>query len=89
MHTILILSGGFALLAVCLLVGKLVGGSRTAMVRAALIFLPLWLVGAGLNMWFGVAKAGYTMKEETPIFLILFAVPASVALIVWWKLKAR
>ena len=59
------------------------------MARAALIFLPLWLVGAGMNMWVGVAKAAYSVKDELPIFLVLFAVPAAVMLLAWWKLKAR
>ena len=89
MHTLMVLAGGFALLLVCLLIGKFAGGSNTAVAKAALAFLPLWLIGAGINMWIGVAKAGYSVKDELPIFLVIFAVPAVVALVVWWKCKAH
>jgi hypothetical protein len=88
MHTAMVMAGGFALLGFCLLVGKFAGSSSTALAKAALAFLPLWLIGAGVNMWVGVAKAGYTVKEELPIFGVIFAVPAAVALLVWWKSKA-
>jgi hypothetical protein len=36
-------------------------------------------------MWMGVARAGYSVAEELPIFLAIFAIPAGVALFVWWK----
>ena len=88
MHTLMVLAGGFALLGVCLLVGKFAGGSSTELSKAALVFLPLWLIGAGINMWVGVAKAGYSVKDELPIFLVIFAVPSAVALVVWWKAKS-
>lgn len=87
MHTMIVLAVGFALLGVCLLVGKFTGGSPAALAKAALVFLPLWLIGAGINMWIGVAKAGYTVREELPIFGVIFAVPAAVALALWWKWK--
>ena len=89
MHTIIVLTVGFALLGICLLVGKFTGSSSTALAKAALAFLPLWFIGAGINMWIGVAKAGYSVREELPIFLAIFAVPAVVALVVWWKCKAH
>jgi hypothetical protein len=25
------------------------------------VFIPLWLVAAGINMWIGVSKEGYTV----------------------------
>ena len=36
-------------------------------------------------MWLGVSKAGYSVAEEIPFFLMVFAVPAAVALFVWWR----
>ncbi len=36
-------------------------------------------------MWMGVAKAGYSVAEEAPIFAVIFAVPAAMALLVWWR----
>jgi len=37
-----------------------------------------------IAMWLGVTKAGYSVAEEAPIFVLVFAVPAAVALVVWW-----
>lgn len=76
---------GLVLLAGCLLVGRLLGGPG-ALPTAAVIFLPLWLVGAGVNMAIGVRKAGYTVAEEAPVFLLVFGVPALVALLLRWRL---
>ena len=33
----------------------------------------------------GVSRAGYTVTQETPILLIVFAIPAAVALFIWWR----
>jgi hypothetical protein len=84
MHTLIVLAIGFALLAVCLFGGHLVG-STAGLAAGALVFLPLWLIGAGINLYLGVKTAGYTVREEMPIFLLVFAIPAVVALLAWWK----
>ncbi|MEK7728854.1 MAG: hypothetical protein AAB354_10605, partial [candidate division KSB1 bacterium] len=42
-------------------------------------------LAAAANMWVGVARAGYSVQEELPIFLLIFLVPAAVALLVRWK----
>jgi hypothetical protein len=47
--------------------------------------LALWLAIVGTNMWIGVSKAGYSVAEETPILLLLFIVPAAVAMVVRWR----
>jgi hypothetical protein len=57
------------------------------MAAAARWFIPIWLVAAGINMYIGVAKAGYTVAEEAPIFLLVFAIPAAVALLLVWGLS--
>ncbi|SEF31821.1 hypothetical protein ABL840_22985 [Variovorax sp. NFACC27] len=86
MHTIMVMGGGFVLLAVFLLAGRLLGDdSSAALAVAAKWFIPAWFVGAGINMAVGVIKAGYSVAEELPIFLLIFAVPAVVAGLVWWK----
>jgi hypothetical protein len=85
MHTVIVMGGGFALMLACMLLGHAWGG-LPGVVRGAGLFIALWLVGAFVNMWVGVSTAGYTWSEEFPIFLGIFAVPAVVAALVWWKL---
>ena len=82
MHTIMVVLGGFLLLGVCLLAGRL---AAKPMAMAALIFIPIWLAAALINLWLGVSRAGYSVAEELPIFLAVFAIPAVVALFIWWK----
>jgi hypothetical protein len=38
-------------------------------------------------MVMGVKKAGYSVAEETPMFLLVFGVPAVAALTAWWWLR--
>lgn len=88
MHTIKIIAAGFALLIVTLLVGRWLGQPPAAgMATAVKVFFPLWLIGAGINLWVGVSKAGYTVREEAPIFLVVFGVPALAAAIVLWRVQ--
>lgn len=84
MHTIMVIAGGLVLLGLCVLIGRLIG---VPLASAALAFVPLWLVGAGINMWVGVSRAGYTVAQEFPIFLVVFAVPAVAALLVRWVVR--
>lgn len=87
MHTLLVILGGFALLAVCLLAGRGVGGPGAApLILAIKAFLPLWFLGAAINLYVGVAHAGYSVREELPIFLVVYALPAAVAGLLWWRL---
>ncbi len=85
MHTIKILLLGFIVLAAFVLTGRALGNGS----RAALYFLPVWLAAAAINLWFGVTKAGYSVRDEAPIFLLIFAVPSALALLAWWKLAVR
>jgi hypothetical protein len=82
MHTIKVLAVGFLLLGIFVLIGRAPGHGS----RAALYFLPVWLAIAALNLWYGVAKAGYSVAGEFPVFLLIFAVPSAVALLLWWRL---
>jgi hypothetical protein len=89
MHTLKVIAGGFLLLAVCLLIGRVAGGRTPAegLAGAAKLFIPLWLLLSGLNLWIGVTRAGYSLAEEAPIFLVVFAVPAAAALLLVWSLS--
>ncbi len=81
MHTIKILLLGLVVLGAFLWIGRALGNGP----RAALYFLPAWLVAAAINLWFGVAKAGYSLRDELPIFLLIFAIPSAIALLAFWK----
>ena len=87
MRTALFLIAGFLLLAASLLLGKLFSSNYPAATWVATIaYVALWLIIAGLNMWIGVAKAGYSVSEELPIFLLIFGVPTAVAVVLKWKI---
>ena len=86
MRTAVFLVAGLLLLGAALLLGKLFSAhypGATFVVTVA--YVALWLIIAGVNMWVGVAKAGYSVTEELPIFLLIFSVPAVVAILLKWK----
>ena len=85
MRTLLIVLIGFALWAACLWVANLVGKSGSSMTAATAIFVAIWFIAAALNMWIGISNAGYSFQEELPIFLLIFLLPAVVAVFVNWK----
>jgi hypothetical protein len=86
MRTAIIIAIGFILLAICLLAPRLAGRPEWS-VTGAKIFIALWLAAALVNMWIGVSRAGYSVAEELPIFLLIFALPAAGAALAWWKLS--
>jgi hypothetical protein len=86
MRTPLFLLVGFLLLAASMLLGKLFSSNYSgASYAATLIFVALWLGISGANLWVGVAKAGYSLNEEFPIFLLIFGVPTVVAIFLKWR----
>ncbi len=87
MRTVIIIVVGFVLWAACLGVAKLLAGSSTSSVTMATVsFVVIWFVAAAANMWIGVSQAGYSFREELPIFLLIFLLPAAVAIFAKWKL---
>jgi hypothetical protein len=88
MRTVQFIIAGCLLGGAFLLLGKLFSGHFPAAPRVATwLFVIAWLLLAAGNMWVGVAKAGYSAGEELPILLLVFAVPAAVAIVVkWWFL---
>ena len=86
MHTLKVIFGGILLLTLCLLLGRRIGGSAATVVGTTIkLFLALGLVSTLVNMWVGVSKAGYSIKDEARVALLVFAVPAIVAIVIWWK----
>ena len=87
MRTVIIILGGFVLWGVCLGVVKLLAKTDTSsMTVATVAFIAVWFLAAASNMWIGVSQAGYSFQEELPIFLLIFLLPAALAVIVNWKL---
>ena len=88
MRTPLFLLVGFLLLAASALLGKLFSSNYpNATYAATLVFIVVWLGISGANMWVGVAKAGYSLSEELPIFLLIFSVPTVVAVFLKWRIS--
>jgi len=86
MRTALFLLVGVLLLASFLLLGKLFSTHYPAAPRiATIVFIVVWLIVALANMWVGVSKAGYSVGEEAPIALLIFALPAIVAVLLKWR----
>jgi len=89
MHTAVVLGGGFALLCFCLATGYVLREfAPGATAAAALVFIPLWLAAAVANLWLGVARAGYPVRDEAPVFALVFGLPCVVALLAWWLFAA-
>jgi hypothetical protein len=85
MHVLMVIVGGIVLFGVFLLFGRLWGGDVAGLSLAAKIFIPVWLLVAVANMWIGVSHAGYSVREELPILLVVFIVPAALGALAIWR----
>jgi hypothetical protein len=86
MRTLLFLVVGFLLLAACVLLARLFSAHYpNATYTATVGFILIWLAISAANLWVGVLKAGYTVADELPIFLLIFVVPAIVAIVLKWR----
>ncbi|MFZ5525114.1 MAG: hypothetical protein ACOZE7_00460 [Pseudomonadota bacterium] len=87
MHVAMVIGTGILLLGVFASFGWLWAASAAGLALAAKAFVPVWLALAAANMWVGVNHAGYTVRQEAPILMLVFAVPALVAAVVVWQLS--
>jgi len=88
MRTSIIIVGGFALWAICLGIAKRVADSGASpMTAATIVFIVLWFLAAAANMAVRVYRAGYSFRDELPIFLLICSVPAAVAVFGKWKFR--
>jgi hypothetical protein len=85
MRTVFIILAGLIIGTLLLFGGRLLGRGPETLALGAKIFIPLWFIAAAVNLWIGVAKAGYGFMEELPIFLAIFGIPAACAAFLWWK----
>ncbi|PZS95168.1 hypothetical protein [Stenotrophomonas maltophilia] len=86
MHVLLVMVGGVLLLGVFLLFGRLWSVGQSQLPTALIAFIATWLLVTAANMWVGVSRAGYAVREELPILLLVFAVPALLAGLLYWRL---
>ena len=82
MHTIKVILGGLALLGILFaarawLTPRVSGGTLF------LFFTLVWFCLSVINLWNGMHRAGYSLREELPFFLLVFGVPVIAALIAW------
>ncbi len=81
-HTVSVLLGGLVLLAAVFGFAQWRG---IPLGRALPVFAALWVLAALINLWVGVAHAGYGLREELPIFALVLAVPVILA----WAIARR
>jgi FtsH-binding integral membrane protein len=86
MRTALFLLSGLLLMAAFLILGKLFSPQFPESSRVATFsFVAVWFAVAALNMWLGVARAGYSVADELPIFLLIFGMPSALAWYTKWQ----
>ena len=86
MRTALFLASGLLLMGGFLVLGKLFAAQLPDAPRVATFsFVAFWLAVAAVNMWLGVTRAGYSVVEELPIFLLIFGAPAALAGLIRWQ----
>jgi hypothetical protein len=81
MRTALIILGGILVWGVCVAAAKASPNPGKAIGTATIAFVGAWFLVAAINMYFGVARAGYAFREELPIFFVIWLVPAIVSVI--------
>lgn len=86
MRTYLFMGAGFLLLAASCMLGKLFAETYPSAMRwSAWVFIVGWAALAALNMVAGVTRAGYTVAEELPIFLVIFGIPTLALIVILWQ----
>ncbi len=90
MRAIIIVASGFVVLLAFIFVSRAMSdNNRATMGKAALLFLPLWLFAGSYTLWKGVSYAGYSVVEEAPLFIIIFGLPAALAVYLWRKFSSK
>ncbi|HBY2240616.1 hypothetical protein [Klebsiella variicola] len=87
MHVVLMVLGGFLLQAFFLLTGILWGSFPQAVLSACRLFIPVWVAVALINLYVGVFRAGYSLREEIPVLFIIIAIPAGAAALLLWRVS--
>ena len=87
MRTLIIIAGGLVLLGLFVSDRAM---ERAGTARCAAVLHRAVVDGGRTQHGCGVARAGYSVAEELPIFLLIFAVPSRGALLLnWWSVADR
>jgi len=87
MHTLYVIAGGLLLLGIFVLFARALSDvHRGARGKLLLAFIPVWLACAAFNMWVGLSRAGYSVGDELPVFVVVFVVPAAIAFWLWRRM---
>jgi len=89
MHTLKVIAGAFILLAFLIGTARAFGVKGSFVAAVARWFIPLWFLGAAINMYVGISHAGYTFLEELPMFFVVFGVPSLAAGLLWWRTRFK
>lgn len=82
MHTVYLVGAGLFLLLLFFLVARML---KSRLGHFLPVFLVVWFIAAAVNMWVGVSQANYTIMQEIPFLLVVFGVPALVAILLAWR----
>jgi hypothetical protein len=74
MRTVIAIAIGFAVLLACTVLAP-----RRRRTVAALYFILFWMIACGVDLWYGVARAGYGFGEEVALHAAIFAIPTTAA----------
>ena len=86
MRSLIIIGAGFALWLLLLGISK---WQQLPFRQMTVMFCGIWFAVALFNMWLGVSIAGYAVREEFPIFLLIFLPPSIFAGAVYWQFGRR
>lgn len=71
---------GLGILAVIFGIASLLGGQGRAVIRALGFFAALWLGVTGVDLYLGVTGGERSLESEIVPHLLIFGIPAAVAL---------
>jgi hypothetical protein len=86
MHMLMMTSLGLALLAIFWFVGRMLHRrARRQVVNGPRLFLPVWAAVSFYNGYVGVTQAGYSVRAELLVHVVVFGLPAAIA--IWLILR--
>lgn len=82
MQALIMIGSGIGLLAIMVVGARFCRiGNDGHMAETARLFVPIWLVIAGINMGIGVFSGAAPLLSEAVVLMVVFGVPAALA--VW------